>query len=123
MRIVSPTREHQQETRPVCGCAIRDLARICREQLSQGKQWLNHGIEINHVTTTMVGSLTYKEGHALCEGRDASMKGEQEVIENWASIPADLRQGQGINTDFGTLWLRRRRTPCQWKKVRDITAI
>ena len=75
--------------------------------MSQGKPWLNHGIEINHVTTTMVGSLTYKEGDALCEGRDASMKGEQKVMENRVSIPAHLRQGQGINTDSGTLWLRR----------------
>ena len=80
MRIVSPARVHQQETGPVRGCAIRDFARICREQLSQGKPELNHGIEINHVTTTVVGSLTYKEGHALCEGRDASMKGEQKVM-------------------------------------------
>ena len=85
--------------------------------------WLNHGIEINHVTTTVVGSLAYKEGHALCEGRVASIKEEQKVMENRASIPADLRQGQGINTDFGTLWLRQWRTPSQWKKVKDITAI
>ena len=106
MRIVSPARVHQPETGPVGGYAIRDLTWMCREQLSQGKPWLNHGIEINHVTTTVVGSLAYKEGHALCEGRDASMKEEQKVMENRASIPADLRQGQGINTDFGTLWLR-----------------
>ena len=67
--------------------------------MSQGKPWLNHGIEINYVTTTVVRSLTYKEGHALCEGRDASMKEEQKVMENRASILADHRQGQGINTD------------------------
>ena len=76
MRIVSPARVHQQETGPIRGYNIRNLAWICRKQLSQGKPWLNHGIEINHVTTTVVGSLMYKEGHAQCEGRDASMKKE-----------------------------------------------
>ena len=85
--------------------------------MSQEKPWLNHGIEINHVTTTAVRSLAYKEGYAQCEGRDASMKKEQKVLENRASILADLRQGQGINTDFGTLWLRQWRTTGQWKKV------
>ena len=103
MRIVSPARVHQQETGPVHGYTIRDLAWICHEQLSQGKLWLNHGIEINHVTTTVVGLLMYKERHVLCEGRDASMKGEQKVMENRASNLADLRQGQGINTDCSTL--------------------
>ena len=50
MRIVSPARVHEQETGPVRGYTIRDLAWICQEQLSQGKPVLNHGIEINHVT-------------------------------------------------------------------------
>ena len=106
VRIVSPARVYQQETGPVHECVIRDLTRIFREPLSQVKPRLNHGIETNHFTTTVVGSLTYKEGHALCEGRDASMNGERKVMENGASILANLRQGQGINTDFGTLWLR-----------------
>ena len=70
------------------------------------KPRLSHSIETNHFTTTVVGSLTYKEGHALCEGRDASVNVEHKVMENEASIPANLRQGQGINADFGTLLLR-----------------
>ena len=65
----------------------------------------------------------YKEGHALCKGRDVSMNGGNKVVKNGAPIPATLRQGQGINTDFGTLWLRGWQTQCQWKKVRDITVI
>ena len=44
------------------------------------------------------------------------------VLEIGAYIPAPFWQGQGIITDFGTLLLKRRRVPCQWKKVRDITA-
>ena len=44
------------------------------------------------------------------------------VLEIGAYIPAPSWQGQGIITDFGTLLLKRRQVPCQWKKVRDITA-
>ena len=44
------------------------------------------------------------------------------VLEIGAYIPAPFWQGQGIITDFGTLLLKRRRVPCQWRKVRDITA-
>ena len=43
------------------------------------------------------------------------------VLENVAYIPATLRQGQGIITDFGTLLLKHCQVPCQWKKVNDIT--
>ena len=45
------------------------------------------------------------------------------VLENGAYIPATLRQGQGIVTDFGTLLLKKRRVPCRWRRVRDITAV
>ena len=103
MRIVYPAKVHQQETGPISRYAIRDLAWICREKLSQGKLWLTHNIGINHISTTVVRPLTYKEGHALCEGRGASMKEEQKAMENRTSTSVDLRQVQGINTDFGTL--------------------
>ena len=39
------------------------------------------------------------------------------------NIPTPFWLRQGIITDFGTLLLKRRRVPCQWKKVRDITAV
>ena len=48
--------------------------------------------------------------------------GEMTVLEIRAYILAPSWQGEGIITDFGTLLLKRRRVPCQWKKVRDITA-
>ena len=44
------------------------------------------------------------------------------VLDIRVYIPAPFWQGQGIIMDFGTLLLKRRRVPCQWKKVRHITA-
>ena len=44
------------------------------------------------------------------------------VLEIGAYLPAPSWQGEGIITEFGTLLLKRRQVPCQWKKVRDITA-
>ena len=61
------------------------------EELSRGKLWLTYIIKINHATTR--GPLTYKEGHALCEGRGVNTKEELKVMENGTSTSADLRQG------------------------------
>ena len=61
-----------------------------------------------------IKTVTVREGF---DGRDIL------VMENRASIPATLRQGQGVIADFGTLLLSCRWTPCRWRKVRDITAI
>ena len=44
------------------------------------------------------------------------------VLENGAYLPATLRHGQGIVTDFETLLLKHRPVPCHWKKVKDVTA-
>ena len=51
------------------------------------------------------------------------MKEELKVMENGTSTLADLRQGQGINTDSGPTWLRQGQAPGQWKEIKDITAI
>ena len=44
------------------------------------------------------------------------------VRENGVSIPAAYKQNVGMLTDFGTLVFHRNQPPCQWKKVRDISA-
>ena len=134
MRIFAPARVYQQETRPVCECVIMDLTRIFRGPVSRVKPRLNHSIETNHFTPAVVGPLVYEEGRGLCKGRDASVNGKPKVslwvtknlevttksataregfnsrdilvTENGVSIPANLRQGQGVNADFGTLLLR-----------------
>ena len=43
------------------------------------------------------------------------------VLEHGAYLLSPSWQGEGIITEFGTLLLKRRRVPCQWRKVRDIT--
>ena len=44
------------------------------------------------------------------------------IRENGVSIPAVYKKDGGMTTDFGTLVFHRNRPPCQWKRVRDITA-
>ena len=44
------------------------------------------------------------------------------MLEHGAYLPSPHWQGEGIVTEFGTLLLNRRQVPCQWKKVRSITA-
>ena len=91
------------------------------EELSQGELWLTYSITINHATTR--GPLTYKEGHALCEGRRVNMKEEPKVMEGRIPTFADPRQGQGSTTDSGQTWQRQERAPGQGKQTKDITAI
>ena len=45
------------------------------------------------------------------------------VLELGAYLPSPSWQGEGIITDFGTLLLKGQRVPCQWRKMRDITAV
>ena len=54
--------------------------------------------------------------------REEFDRGNIIVRENGVSIPATYKQDVGMLTDFGTLVFRRNQPPCQWKKVRDITA-
>ena len=48
--------------------------------------------------------------------------GDMTVLETGGYIPAPSWQEEGIITDFGTLLSKKRRVPCSWRKVRDITA-
>ena len=44
------------------------------------------------------------------------------VLETGKYAPAPSWQEEGIVMDFGTLSLKEQQVPCQWQKVRDITA-
>ena len=48
--------------------------------------------------------------------------GDIVIKENGVSIPAAYKQNSGMNTNFGTLVFNRGQPPCQWKRVRDISA-
>ena len=52
---------------------------------------MTYCIKVNHATIR--GSLAYKEGHALCEGRGVNMKEELKVMEDGISMFTDPRQG------------------------------
>ena len=112
---------------------------------------MNHSAETNYFYSTVVGELTYSEAHSHCKGTYGSIgpnhmsyllvtenqkvtikivtipenfhNGDMTVLENGAYIPATLRQGQGIVTDFGTLLLKKQQVPCQWRRMRDITTV
>ena len=116
------------------------------------KEWrrLNMSAEINYFYSAVVGELTYSLGHSHCKGtfgnigpnhmeelyvteslevvtkrvtiRESFRTGDMTVLEIGAYLPAPSWQGEGIITEFGTLLFNRWQVPCQWKKVRDITA-
>ena len=128
-----------------------ELTGIFRDPVTRMRHRLNHSAETNYFYYTVVGELTYSEAHSHCKGtyrnigpnhmsdlfvtenlevttkivtiRENFHNGDMMVLENRACIPATLRQGQGIVTDFRTLLLKQRRVPCRWKKVKDITAV
>ena len=109
-------------------CAIIELMGIFRDPLTRMRHRLNHSVETNYFFTTVVGELTYSEAHSHCKGtygnigrnhmsnllvtenlevttkivtiRENFHNGDMMVLENGAYIPATLRQGQGIVTDF-----------------------
>ena len=54
--------------------------------------------------------------------RESFQTGDIKVLEMGMSIRAPSWQDQGLITEFGTIMARTRRVPCQWKKVRGITA-
>ena len=151
MRIAAPAAIYQQGSLPVRECAIMELTGTFRDPLTRIRHQLNQSLETNYFATTVVGELTYTEGHSHCKRTYGSVGRNHmsnlfvtenlEVItktvtvrerfdnrdmmelEIGAYIPATLRQGQGIITGFGTLLLKQCQVPCRWKRVRDITAV
>ena len=49
-------------------CAIIELTGTFRDPLTRIRYRLNHSVETNYFTTTVVGELTYSEGHSHCKG-------------------------------------------------------
>ena len=98
----------------------------------------------------MEGAITYDGNHPQCSGKDTIVDGHRiaslvttesleitirtvmvreeyatgdlVIKENGVSIPAVFKHNGGMTTDFGTLVFYRGQPPCQWKRVRDITA-
>ena len=107
-------------------------------------------MEVNYIRTVVEGALTYDGSHPQCSGKDAIVDGHRIaslvttesleitirmvtvreeyatgdliIKENGVSIPAVFKYKKGMTTDFGTLVFYRGQPPCQWKRVRDITA-
>ena len=48
-------------------CAVMKLTRMFRDPLIRLRHQLNHGMETNYSTTTVVWELTYSEGHSHCQ--------------------------------------------------------
>ena len=117
-----------------------ELTGFFRDPVTRLRHRLNHSAETNYFYSTVVGEFTYGQAHSHCKGTYGSIgpnhmsdlfitenlevttkivtirenfhNGDMMVLENGAYIPATLRQGQGIVTDFGTLLLKKRRVPC-----------
>ena len=141
MRIATLAAIYQQENVPVSECAIMELTGTFRDPLTRIRHQLKQSMETNYFATTVVGKLTYNEGHSHCQGTYGSLgwnhmsnlfvtenlevitktvtvrerfdNRDIMVLESGAYIPATLRQGQGIITDFRTLLLKQRQVPCQ----------
>ena len=117
---------------------------------SSGFQHTLQNIEVNYIQTVVDGSISYDGKHPSCSGKDSIVDGhwitslvttesleitiktvtvregyatgDLVIKENGVSIPAVFKHNGGMSTDFGTLVFYRGQPPCQWKRVRDITA-
>ena len=112
-----------------------DLTGIFQDPVTKMRHRLNYSAETNYFYSAVVGELNYRQADSHCKGtygnigpnhmsdlfitenlevitkrvttRESFHNGDIMVLENGAYIPATLRQGQGIVTDFGTLLLKR----------------
>ena len=119
MRIAAPVTIYQQENVLVSECAVMKLTRMFRDPVIRLRHRANHSAETNYSTTTLVGELTYSEGHSRCKRtfenvgrnhmsslyvtedleiipktvtvRERLDKGDMRVLENGAYILATLR--------------------------------
>ena len=121
-----------------------------RDPAAEKSHKLNRSAETNYFYSTVVGELYYGYAHSSCKGAFGNIgpndmasllvteslevvAKEVTVRENFHTmditvldigkhIPRPSWQGEGIVMEFGTLALKERRVPCQWQRVRDITA-
>ena len=73
VRIAAPAAIYQQESVPVSECAIMELTGTFRDPLTRIRHQLNQSLETNYFATTVVGELTYNEGHSHCKGTYGSV--------------------------------------------------
>ena len=131
-------------------CFTATYTNVFFDPTSRIQHDLNPNLEVNYFQSTVEGSLSYDGSHAHCLGMDSHVDGHRMetllttesleftlrtvtireefntgdliVRENGVSIPAAYKQDGGMLTNFGTLVFHKTQPPCQWKKVRDISA-
>ena len=125
-------------------------ARVYFDPTSGIQHTLNANLEVYYLQSVVERSISYDGSHSHCSGKDSQVDSHRieslltteslefsirivtvreeydtrDIIikENGVSIPAAYKQNRGMTTDFGTLVFHRSQPPCQWKKVRDISA-
>ena len=146
----APDKVHQRETVPVEECAFMESTGFFRDPAAEKSHKLNRSAETNYFYSTVVGELSYGYAHSSCKGafrnigpnnmasllvtenlevvtkevtlRENFYTRDIIVLDSAKHIPRPAWQGEGIVTEFGTLALKERRVPCQWQRVRDLTA-
>ena len=149
IRIAAPAKIYAQENLRIEECMTANNARVYLDS-SSGFQHTLQNIEVNYIQTVVDGSISYDGKHPSCSGKDSIVDGHRiaslvttesleitirtvtvreeyatgdlVIKENGVSIPAVFKHDGGMSTDFRTLVFYRGQPPCQWKRVRDITA-
>ena len=73
VRVAAPPEVYQSETIQVHDCANLAATGTFMDPKSGAKHDLNTKLEINHFSTTVVGSISYNNSHVFCQGMQANL--------------------------------------------------
>ena len=77
VRVAAPPEVYQRETIQVYDCANLAATGTFMDPKSGAKHDLNTKLEINHFSTTVVGSISYDNSHVFCQGMQANLNGHR----------------------------------------------
>ena len=102
---------YQRETIQVHDCANLAATGTFMDPKSGAKHNLNTKLEINHFSTTVVGSISYDNSHVFCQGMQANLNGHRvkdllavedlEVTMQRVTIREDFDSGDMIVLENG----------------------
>ena len=77
VRLAAPPEVYQSETIQVHDCANLAATGTFTDPKSGAKHDLNTKLEINHFSTTVVGTISYDDSHLHCQGIQANLNGHK----------------------------------------------
>ena len=109
--MAAPSKVYQSETIQVHDCTSLSATGTFIDPKSGAKHDLNTKLEINHFSTTVVGSISYDNSHVFCQGMQANLNGHRmdyllamedlEVTMQRVTIREDFDSGDMVDLENG----------------------